>query len=93
MGRSRGGLTTKIHAIVDADGLPVQLVLTRGEVHDNRLCSALLKELGPRTMLLADRGYDADQGARQRARRVGQYPAKTKSQRTNLLQSISVSRT
>src|ERR1700756_1847350 len=28
--------------------------------HDNRLCSALLRELSPRTMLLADRGYDAD---------------------------------
>ena len=28
MGRSRGGLTTKIHALVDADGLPVVLKLT-----------------------------------------------------------------
>jgi transposase len=60
MGRSRGGLTTKIHAVVDTNGLPVQLGLTPGETHDNRLCSALLSELRPRTMLLADRGYDAD---------------------------------
>ena len=60
MGRSRGGLTTKIHAVVDTNGLPVQLGLTPGEAHDNRLCSALLNELRPRTMLLADRGYDAD---------------------------------
>jgi transposase len=60
MGRSRGGLTTKIHAVVDTNGLPVQLGLTPGETHDNRLCSALLNELRPRTMLLADRGYDAD---------------------------------
>ena len=28
MGRSRGGLTCKIHAVVDADGLPVRLGLT-----------------------------------------------------------------
>ena len=28
MGRSRGGLTTKIHALVDADGRPVRLMLT-----------------------------------------------------------------
>jgi hypothetical protein len=28
MGRSRGGLTTKIHALVDANRLPVTLKLT-----------------------------------------------------------------
>jgi len=31
MGRSRGGLTSKIHAVVDANGLPVHLALTPGE--------------------------------------------------------------
>jgi transposase len=59
-GRSRGGLTGKIHAGVDANGLPIHLALTPGEAHDNRLCSVLLHDLPPRTMLLADRGYDAD---------------------------------
>jgi transposase len=37
MGRSRGGLTSKIHAVVDTNGLPVHLALTPGEAHDNRL--------------------------------------------------------
>ena len=37
MGRSRGGLTSKIHAVVDTNGLPVRLGLTAGEAHDNRL--------------------------------------------------------
>jgi len=37
MGRSRGGLTSKIHALVDSNGLPVRLALTGGEAHDNRL--------------------------------------------------------
>ena len=60
MGRSRGGLTSKIHAVVDANGLPVRIGLTPGEAHDNRLCSVLLSGLHPHTMLLADRGYDAD---------------------------------
>ena len=60
MGRSRGGLTSKIHAVVDTNGLPVHLALTPGEAHDNRLCSVLLGALLPQTMLLADRGYDAD---------------------------------
>jgi hypothetical protein len=60
MGRSRGGLTSKIHAVVDAAGLPVQLGLTPGEAHDNRLCPELLARLQPQSMLLADRGYYAD---------------------------------
>jgi hypothetical protein len=42
MGRSRGGLTSKIHAVVDANGLPVHLGLTPGEAHDNRLCQRRL---------------------------------------------------
>ena len=48
MGRSRGGLTSKIHAVVDTNGLPVHLALTPGEAHDNRLCSVLLSALLPR---------------------------------------------
>ena len=60
MGRSRGGLTSKIHALVDTNGLPVRLALTAGEAHDNRLASKLLSRLRSKTMLLADRGYDAD---------------------------------
>ena len=31
MGRFRGGLTSKIHAVVDTNGLPVRLALTAGE--------------------------------------------------------------
>lgn len=72
MGRSRGGLTSKIHAVVDTNGLPVRLALTPGEAHDNRLCSALLSALPPQTMLLADRGYDAV-WIRERARQQGAW--------------------
>jgi transposase len=60
MGRSRGGLTTKIHAVVDTNGLPVRLALTAGEAHDNRLAGRLLSRLKSGTTLLADRGFDAD---------------------------------
>src|SRR5262245_21159279 len=38
MGRSRGGLTTKIHAVVDTNGLPVQLGLTPGEASCGTCC-------------------------------------------------------
>jgi transposase len=60
MGRSRGGLTSKIHAVVDTKGLPVRLGLTAGEAHDNRLVLTLLSRLKSGAMLLADRGYDAN---------------------------------
>ena len=33
MGRSRGGLTSKIHAVVDSNGLPVRLALSPGEAN------------------------------------------------------------
>ena len=36
MGRSRGGLTTKIHACVDTNGMPVRLELTTGEAPRHR---------------------------------------------------------
>jgi hypothetical protein len=47
--------------------------LTPGEAHDNRLCSVLLNALLPKTMLLADRGYDAD-WIRELTRQQGAWP-------------------
>src|ERR1700716_3623458 len=52
--------------------LPVHLALTPGEAHNNRLCSVLLSALLPQTMLLADRGYDAD-WIRELARQQGAW--------------------
>ena len=60
MGRSRGGLTTKIHALVDANGLPILLKLTPGQAHDGRSVADMLDGLGQGQILLADRGYDSD---------------------------------
>jgi len=60
MGRSRGGLTSKIPAVVDTNGLPVRIARTAGEARDNRLAGRLLSCLKSGAMLLADRGYDAD---------------------------------
>jgi transposase len=70
-GRSRGGLTSKIHALVDTNGLPVRLALTAGEAHDNRLAGRLLSRLKSGAMLLADRGYDPDWIRRARTEDVG----------------------
>lgn len=60
MGRSRGGLTSKIHALVDAEGRPVTLRLTAGQVADCREAEALIDTLGEGDILLADKGYDSD---------------------------------
>ena len=60
MGRSRGGLTTKIHAMVDAHGLPIELKLTEGQAHDGRSAEDMLETIRTGDILLADRAYDSD---------------------------------
>jgi transposase len=60
MGRSRGGLTTKIHALVDANGNPIALKLTEGQAHDGKSAVDMLESLGAGQTLLADRAYDSD---------------------------------
>jgi transposase len=60
MGRSRGGLTTKIHALVDAWGRPIRLKLTEGQAHDGRSAADMFGTLEAGDILLADRAYDSD---------------------------------
>ena len=60
MGRSGGGLTTKIHTLVDAKGLPFRFVLTPGQSHDATAAAALLQDLWPDSFVLGDKAYDAD---------------------------------
>src|SRR5512141_2134471 len=45
IGRSRGGLSTKTHALVDGRGLPLVLVLTTGQAGDSPALPCLLAEL------------------------------------------------
>ena len=60
MGRSRGGLTTKIHVVVDAKGRPILLMLTPGQSHDSHCVRELLGDLDAGTVVVADKAYDAD---------------------------------
>ena len=60
MGRSRGGLTMKIHALVDAEGMPIALKLTAGQAHDGRSAQDMFDTVGKGDILLADRVYDSD---------------------------------
>jgi hypothetical protein len=86
IGRARGGLTSKIHTVVDTNGLPVRLALTAGEAHDNRLAGKLLSpQCCWPTMVMMPTG-----SACRREGRLGQHPAKMQSQRADLLQPISL---
>jgi transposase len=58
-------LTIKIHAVTDARGLPLELVLTPGQAGDCPVAASLLGHLRPDAILLADKAYDADWLCRQ----------------------------
>lgn len=58
MGRSRGGLSTKIHLAVDGRGRPIRFLLTGGHRNDITQAPALLANLKAK-YVLADKGYDS----------------------------------
>ncbi|HBO92544.1 MULTISPECIES: IS5 family transposase [Spongiibacter] len=58
-GKSGGGLSTKIHAAVDALGNPVRLMLTAGQASEYGQADNLIKDIEA-GFVLADKGYDSD---------------------------------
>jgi len=60
IGRSRGGPTTKIHALCDPFGRLYALMLTGGHVHDIWGARGLLASVATPQHFLADKAYDAD---------------------------------
>ncbi|RMR71891.1 ISPs1, transposase OrfB [Pseudomonas savastanoi pv. fraxini] len=83
LGRSRGGLTTKIHLACDSHGIPLAIMLSPGEQADSRYFMPLLDQISlpgsrgrPRKRcryVLADKGYDS-QVIRQYCDRYGMQP-------------------
>ncbi len=59
MGRSRGGLTTKVHMLVDALGRPLRFIVTAGQVGDIAQAPALLENQTGKAVL-ADKAYDSN---------------------------------
>ena len=59
LGRSRGGLSTKIHMAVRGLGCPVRFTLTAGQKGDAPQAAALIEGL-PAEVVMADTAYDAD---------------------------------
>ena len=45
IGRSRGGLTSKIHLLVEGRGRPMAAILTAGQVHDSTQMAAVLDRI------------------------------------------------
>lgn len=60
LGQSRGGKTSKLHALSDERGRPRVLLLTAGNINDISVARTLLQRAGPLQGLIADRGYDAN---------------------------------
>ena len=86
IGRSKGGLSTKIHTLVDALGNPVAFLLTPGQAHDLEGADALLPQMQADT-LVADKAFDADERVIEPLRAAGKnlvIPPKSnrKDQRT-----------
>ncbi len=84
MGRSRGGLTTKIHAVVAPDGNPITLKLSEGQAHDGRSAADMLDTVGPGQTLLADRAYDSDALRQSLANRGASANVKPMPHRVNI---------
>ncbi|WP_145206863.1 IS5 family transposase [Sphingobium sp. B2] len=60
IGRTKGGMNTKLHVVADAQGRPIRMFVTAGPVSDYTGAAAMLSSLPQAEWMLADRGYDAD---------------------------------
>ena len=61
VGRSRGGRNTKIHALADAKGRLIAILLTGGEAHDYPIAKRLIRRVKPPRHMLGDTAYDGDE--------------------------------
>ena len=59
IGRSRGGRNTKIHAIADAKGRLLAVLLTGGQAHDCPPARRLIRRTKAAGKMLGDRAYDS----------------------------------
>jgi len=59
LGRSRGGFSSKIHAITTTTGKPLHIILSPGQQHDSTEATNLMEHATGKAFI-ADAGYDAD---------------------------------
>jgi transposase len=60
IGISRGGRSTKIHAVVDGKGRPLNFIVTGGQVHDSQVVDEVLDTPKPPLAVTADKAYDSE---------------------------------
>ena len=60
IGRTKGGLNSKLHAVCDGAGRPLVMLLSEGQMSDFKGAARVLSALPKAKELLADKGYDAD---------------------------------
>src|SRR6202044_2529416 len=60
IGRTKGGLNSKLHAICDGNGRPLVMLLSEGQMSDYKGTALMLPTMPKAKQLLADKGYDAD---------------------------------
>ena len=73
IGISRGGRTTKIHAVVDSKGRPLSFTVTGGQVHDSQVVEEILNTPRSPLAVTADKAYDSEK-VRQQIRDEGALP-------------------
>jgi transposase len=57
--RSRGGRNTKVHALADAKGRLIAILLTGGKTHDCPVAERIIRRVKPAKRMLADKAYDS----------------------------------
>ena len=60
IGRAKGGMNTKLHAVTDTSGHPIRSFIAAGQISDYTGARALLSSLPAADWMIADRGYDSD---------------------------------
>jgi len=63
LGRSRGGFSTKLHAVVDTKARPLYITLTPGQRHEMVAALDLLSHANGKA-LIGDTGYDSNEFVR-----------------------------
>ena len=61
LGRSRGGFSTKLHALVDTKGRPLHVEVTPGQQHESTGAKDIIREHAQGEAFIADTGYDSDE--------------------------------
>ena len=84
IGRTKGGLNTKLHAVVDGAGKLIALVLTPGQVSELKVAADLLANLCD-VIVIADKAYDSDKLLEQLSKQYCDVCIPAKANRRNPL--------